>query len=206
MRIPSYKEPGEGHVIQALRQAYADNPRILPGDLCAKFDVSVSTMKRWLAMPENDVQALVNEEVRDMATVDEVIEHFCPNGRDIPDTQRRWRLYQIMRALEDKGWNRIKITRYLGLNRGTARYYLSMSEDEVQRIRDIAEGRLIINVRRTKKPLKKSELLEIIDAQNKLPTITRPQICEVTGLSMSRLMRYLALSPADREALLTGNK
>ncbi|EGF7427557.1 hypothetical protein F6S90_25975 [Escherichia coli] len=111
-----------------------------------------------------------------------------------------------MRALEDKGWNRIEITRYLGLNRGTARYYLSMSEDEVQRIRDIAEGRLIINVRRTKKTLKKSELLEIIDAQNKLPTITRPQICEVTGLSMSRLMRYLALSPADREALLTGNK
>lgn len=206
MRIPSYKEPGEGHVIQALRQAYVDNPRILPGDLCAKFDVSVSTMKRWLAMPENDVQALVNEEVRDMATVDEVIEHFCPKRTGYTRHAAQMAAVSDYACTGGQGLEQDKNYPLSRAESGTARYYLSMSEDEVQRIRDIAEGRLIINVRRTKKPLKKSELLEIIDAQNKLPTITRPQICEVTGLSMSRLMRYLALSPADREALLTGNK
>ncbi|HAV9868183.1 TPA: hypothetical protein JLH41_004009 [Escherichia coli] len=108
---------------------------------------------------------------------------------------------KVVQMLND-GLTAYRIGKELGISHQMVANYRNMSPERVEHLKQLYErgespvsGRAVI-------PLKRDELQQILDVQKRVPNISVSRLSALTGLSAYRVQKYLALTGAERKALL----
>ncbi|HDI9948341.1 TPA: hypothetical protein PPH35_004441 [Escherichia coli] len=114
-------------------------------------------------------------------------------------------MYQEVMRLTEEGLGIHRISKALGISKQTVINIRKMPPERVEHLRRVHEGLPSIyksSGKRAVTVINREELHKILEAQKSVPDISMVRLSAVTGVSVYRLKKYLALSDAERDALL----
>ncbi|HFP0188207.1 TPA: helix-turn-helix domain-containing protein [Escherichia coli] len=114
-------------------------------------------------------------------------------------------MYQEVMRLTEEGLGIHRISKALGISKQTVINIRKMPPERVEHLRRVHEGLPSIyksSGKRAVTVINREELHKILEAQKSVPDISMVRLSAVTGVSVYRLKKYLALSDAEHKALL----
>ncbi|HHZ0305823.1 TPA: helix-turn-helix domain-containing protein, partial [Escherichia coli] len=126
------------------------------------------------------------------------------------DVSSQWRrvrridyaTYQEVMRLTEEGLGIHRIGKRLGISSQTVSNTRKMPPERVEKLRQLYDGGIATVSCRLAEPLDGGILKKIIEEQKRTPDIPLARLSALTGVSVYRLKKYLALSDAERDALL----
>ncbi|EFN1810954.1 hypothetical protein ABL236_003778 [Escherichia coli] len=112
---------------------------------------------------------------------------------------------KVVQMLND-GLTAYRIGKELGISHQMVANYRNMSPERVEHLRLVSEGKVALydnRVRGMARPLTNDEVQKVLDIQATMPDIPLSRLSVLTGVSVYRLKKYMALSDAERKALLS---
>ncbi|EGR9529505.1 hypothetical protein I7060_003812 [Escherichia coli] len=110
--------------------------------------------------------------------------------------------YQEVMRLTEEGLGIHRIGKRLGISPQTVSNTRKMPPERVEKLRQLYDGGIATVSCRLAEPLDGGILKKIIEEQKRTPDIPLARLSALTGVSVYRLKKYLALSDAERDALL----
>ncbi|HDQ6830593.1 TPA: hypothetical protein QBF83_005575, partial [Escherichia coli O128:H2] len=114
-------------------------------------------------------------------------------------------LYQEVMRLTEEGLGIHRISKALGISKQTVINIRKMPPERIEHLQRVHEGLPSIyksSGKRAATIINKEELHKILEVQKRTPDISMIRLSALTGITMYRLKKYLALSDAERDALL----
>ncbi|HCX7363003.1 TPA: hypothetical protein OZ543_001459 [Escherichia coli] len=114
-------------------------------------------------------------------------------------------LYQEVMRLTEDGLGIHRISKALGISKRTVINIRKMPSERIEHLQRVHEGLPSIyksSGKRAATIINKEELHKILEVQKRMPDISMIRLSALTGVSVYRLKKYLALSDAERDALL----
>ncbi|HAW0982963.1 TPA: hypothetical protein JLK82_003602 [Escherichia coli] len=170
-------------------------------DRLAASERHVKKFNRMLALWE--CGELVEQKV-----VEKIVKVPVASDEDLPQKKRSrkevdYEMYQQVKQFTNEGLGIQRIGKLLGISKQTVSNIRAMPLERVERLKQLYErgespvsGRAVI-------PLKQDELQQILNVQKRVPNISVSRLSALTGLSAYRVQKYLALTGAERKALLS---
>ncbi|ENF4830423.1 hypothetical protein ABRR28_004450 [Escherichia coli] len=115
-------------------------------------------------------------------------------------------LYQEVMRLTEDGLGIHRISKALGISKQTVINIRKMPSERIEHLQRVHEGLPSIyksSGKRAATIINKEELHKILEVQKRMPDISMIRLSALTGITMYRLKKYLALSDAERKALLS---
>ncbi|ENA5783572.1 helix-turn-helix domain-containing protein [Escherichia coli] len=110
--------------------------------------------------------------------------------------------YQEVMRLTEEGLGIHRIGKRLGISPQTVSNTRKMPPERVEKLRQLYDGGIATVSCRLAEPLDGGILKKIIEEQKRTPDIPLARLSALTGVSVYHLKKYLALSDAERDALL----
>ncbi|HGF1725670.1 TPA: helix-turn-helix domain-containing protein [Escherichia coli] len=111
--------------------------------------------------------------------------------------------YQEVMRLTEEGLGIHRIGKRLGISPQTVSNTRKMPPERVEKLRQLYDGGIATVSCRLAEPLDGGILKKIIEEQKRTPDIPLARLSALTGVSVYHLKKYLALSDAERKALLS---
>ncbi|MFZ8064795.1 helix-turn-helix domain-containing protein, partial [Escherichia coli] len=111
--------------------------------------------------------------------------------------------YQEVMRLTEEGLGIYRIGKRLGISPQTVSNTRKMPPERVEKLRQLYDGGIATVSCRLAEPLDGGILKKIIEEQKRTPDIPLARLSALTGVSVYHLKKYLALSDAERKALLS---
>ncbi|HHX1016833.1 TPA: helix-turn-helix domain-containing protein [Escherichia coli] len=111
--------------------------------------------------------------------------------------------YQEVMRLTEEGLGIHRIGKRLGISPQTVSNTRKMPPERVEKLRQLYDGGIATVSCRLAEPLDGGILKKIIEEQKRTPDIPLSRLSVLTGVSVYRLKKYMALSDAERKALLS---
>ncbi|EPH5962458.1 helix-turn-helix domain-containing protein [Escherichia coli] len=127
------------------------------------------------------------------------------------DVSSQWRrvrridyaTYQEVMRLTEEGLGIHRIGKRLGISPQTVSNTRKMPPERVEKLRQLYDGGIATVSCRLAEPLDGGILKKIIEEQKRTPDIPLARLSALTGVSVYRLKKYMALSDAEHKALLS---
>ncbi|MBZ9310543.1 helix-turn-helix domain-containing protein [Escherichia coli] len=127
------------------------------------------------------------------------------------DVSSQWRrvrridyaTYQEVMRLTEEGLGIHRIGKRLGISPQTVSNTRKMPPERVEKLRQLYQGGIATVSCRLAEPLDGGILKKIIEEQKRTPDIPLSRLSALVGVSVYHLKKYLALSDAERKALLS---
>ncbi|END3705372.1 hypothetical protein ABL236_003777, partial [Escherichia coli] len=113
-----------------------------------------------------------------------------------------YEIYQKVMDMLNSGLSAYRISKELGFSQQTISNIRHMSPERVERLRRLYENGEQVRPCYIPTPFDGDTLKKIISIQKDSPNIPLSRLSALVGVSVYRLKKYLALSDAERDALL----
>lgn len=110
--------------------------------------------------------------------------------------------YQYVMRMLDSGMSAYRISKELGFSQQTISNIRHMSPERVDKLRQLYERGEQVRSCSVPAPLDGNTLKKILEEQKRTPGIPLARLSALTGVSIYYIKKYLALSDAERAALL----
>lgn len=110
--------------------------------------------------------------------------------------------YQYVMRMLDSGMSAYRISKELGFSQQTISNIRHMSPERVDKLRQLYERGEQVRSCSVPAPLDGDTLKKILEEQTRTPGIPLARLSALTGVSIYYIKKYLALSDAERTALL----
>ena len=160
-----------------------------------KFDPLLAQWERGALVKQTVVEKIVEVPVADNVEKPQ-------RKKQKPRKEATYETYRTVMQMLDAGLTAYSIGKQLGISHQMVANYKNMAPERVERLRILHERGKSPIPGRPETPLCKVELQRILDAQKHMPNISMVRLSAVTGVTMYRLKKYLALTDAERNALL----
>ncbi|HHR5234663.1 TPA: hypothetical protein ACS6CW_000827 [Escherichia coli] len=110
--------------------------------------------------------------------------------------------YQYVMRMLDSGMSAYRISKELGFSQQTISNIRHMSPERVDKLRQLHERGEQVRSCYVAAPLDGNTLKKILEEQKRTPGIPLARLSALTGVSIYYIKKYLALSDAERAALL----
>ncbi|EFG2981086.1 hypothetical protein M9M43_002132 [Escherichia coli] len=170
-----------------------------------RLGISPQTVSNTRKMPPERVEKLrqlyQGDSVVDGDERKEEVNESKPQKRTHVD----YALYQEVMRLTEDGLGIHRISKALGISKQTVINIRKMPSERIEHLQRVHEGLPSIyksSGKRAATIINKEELHKILEVQKRMPDISMIRLSALTGITMYRLKKYLALSDAERDALL----
>ncbi|ELO3113238.1 hypothetical protein QWO17_004578 [Escherichia coli] len=119
-----------------------------------------------------------------------------------PRKEVDYEMYQQVQQLTDEGLGIQRIGKLLGISKQTVSNIRNMSPERVEMLRQLHERGEQVRPCYVAAPLDGETLKKILEEQKRTPGIPLARLSALTGVSIYYIKKYLALSDAERTALL----
>ncbi|MCF4111374.1 hypothetical protein, partial [Escherichia coli] len=167
-----------------------------------RLGISPQTVSNTRKMPPERVEKLrqlyQGDSVVDGGERKDEVNESKPQKRTPVD----YATYQEVMRLTEEGLGIYRIGKRLGISPQTVSNTRKMPPERVEKLRQLYDGGIATVSCRLAEPLDGGILKKIIEEQKRTPDIPLARLSALTGVSVYHLKKYLALSDAERDALL----
>lgn len=148
-------------------------------------------------------------ELVEQKVVEKVVEVPVAGNAEPPQRKKQkplkmvdYATYQDVMRMLDSGMSAYRISKELGFSQQTISNIRHMSSERVDKLRQLYERGEQVRSCSVPAPLDGETLKKILEEQKRTPGIPLARLSALTGVSIYYIKKYLALSDAERTALL----